>query len=206
MAESGDQAFEVVLEQSGRSLTVAADTTILDALLAAGCDPMFDCKRGECGVCAVPVIEGRLCRLLLAVGNKAAPFREWEIETLRLIGQDIWRIVNQRKLIGPATRDMTIQRVVAGVDHAAREPAAVQSHGWIEHLLRRFNPVDLARRVSPEALRIAQRTRVNFGIAAIGNRSHGRRLPVIRGGRTEPVIKIDLGQVIRPGMPGTSPA
>ena len=60
VAESGDQAFEVVLEQSGRSLTVAADTTILDALLAAGCDPMFDCKRGECGVCAVPVLDGEI--------------------------------------------------------------------------------------------------------------------------------------------------
>jgi vanillate O-demethylase ferredoxin subunit len=29
-------------------------------LLAAGCDPMFDCKRGECGVCAVPVLDGEI--------------------------------------------------------------------------------------------------------------------------------------------------
>ena len=58
--EAGDHAFEVVLAQSGRSLTVPPDKSILDCLIAAGCDPMFDCQRGECGVCAVPVIEGEI--------------------------------------------------------------------------------------------------------------------------------------------------
>jgi vanillate O-demethylase ferredoxin subunit len=58
--EAGDHAFEVVLAQSGRSLTVPADRSILDCLIDAGCDPMFDCKRGECGVCATPVIEGEI--------------------------------------------------------------------------------------------------------------------------------------------------
>jgi vanillate O-demethylase ferredoxin subunit len=57
-AEAGDQAFEVVLAQSGKQLTVAKDQTLLQALIDAGCDPMFDCQRGECGVCAVPVLEG----------------------------------------------------------------------------------------------------------------------------------------------------
>ncbi len=56
--EAGDQAFEVELAQSGTRLQVAADQTILDAMIAAGLDPMFDCKRGECGVCAVPVLSG----------------------------------------------------------------------------------------------------------------------------------------------------
>jgi vanillate O-demethylase ferredoxin subunit len=55
---AGDQAFEVVLSQSGKTLTVPADQTILQCLIDAGCDPLFDCQRGECGVCAVPVIEG----------------------------------------------------------------------------------------------------------------------------------------------------
>ncbi|HEY2977059.1 MAG TPA: 2Fe-2S iron-sulfur cluster-binding protein, partial [Burkholderiaceae bacterium] len=58
--EAGDHAFEVVLAQSGRSLTVPADRSILDCLIDAGCDPMFDCKRGECGVCATPVLEGEI--------------------------------------------------------------------------------------------------------------------------------------------------
>jgi vanillate O-demethylase ferredoxin subunit len=57
-AEAGDHAYDVVLAQSGRQLTVAADKTLLQALIDAGCDPMFDCQRGECGVCAVPVLEG----------------------------------------------------------------------------------------------------------------------------------------------------
>jgi ferredoxin-NADP reductase len=58
--DAGDHAFEVVLAQSGRSLTVPADRSILDCLIEAGCDPMFDCKRGECGVCATPVLEGEI--------------------------------------------------------------------------------------------------------------------------------------------------
>ena len=56
----GDHAFELVLEQSGRTLRVAANESILDALIKAGCDPLFDCKRGECGVCAVPVLDGEI--------------------------------------------------------------------------------------------------------------------------------------------------
>ena len=57
---AGDQAFELVLSQTGTTLTVPADKTILQCLIDTGCDPMFDCQRGECGVCAVPVIEGDL--------------------------------------------------------------------------------------------------------------------------------------------------
>jgi ferredoxin-NADP reductase len=59
-AEAGDHAFEVELAQSGKRLQVAADQTILDAMIGAGLDPMFDCKRGECGVCAVPVLSGAI--------------------------------------------------------------------------------------------------------------------------------------------------
>jgi len=58
--ESADHAFEVLLAQSGHSITVPADRSILDCLIDAGCDPMFDCKRGECGVCGTPVIEGEI--------------------------------------------------------------------------------------------------------------------------------------------------
>jgi len=57
---AGDHAFEVVLKLSGRSLTIPADRSILDCLIDAGCDPMFDCKRGECGVCQTTVVEGEI--------------------------------------------------------------------------------------------------------------------------------------------------
>jgi vanillate O-demethylase ferredoxin subunit len=59
-AEEGDHAFEVVLEQSGRSLTVPSGQSILDCLIDAGCDPLYDCKRGECGVCQVQVLDGEI--------------------------------------------------------------------------------------------------------------------------------------------------
>ena len=55
---AADRAFEVELRQSGRVLAVPAGQTILDAMLAAGLDPLYDCKRGECGVCQVPVLAG----------------------------------------------------------------------------------------------------------------------------------------------------
>ncbi|MET4575616.1 PDR/VanB family oxidoreductase [Ottowia thiooxydans] len=58
VAQAGDHAFEVVLSQSGQRFTVPADQSILECLIDHGCDPLFDCKRGECGVCAVPVLEG----------------------------------------------------------------------------------------------------------------------------------------------------
>ena len=58
VAEEGDQPIEVELAQSGQRFTVPADQSILDCLIEHGCDPMYDCKRGECGVCATPVLEG----------------------------------------------------------------------------------------------------------------------------------------------------
>ena len=73
-AQAGDQPFEVVLAQSGQTLSVPADQTLLDCLVAHGCDPLFDCQRGECGVCAVPVIEGEVDHRdhVLSASEKAA--------------------------------------------------------------------------------------------------------------------------------------
>ena len=57
-AEAGDRAFDVTLVQSGQTFTVPATQTVLDCLIEHGCDPLFDCKRGECGVCSTAVIDG----------------------------------------------------------------------------------------------------------------------------------------------------
>jgi ferredoxin-NADP reductase len=72
-AQAGDHAFEVVLAQSGKSYTVQSNQTILECLIDHGCDSLFDCKRGECGVCAVPVIEGEIDHrdYVLTAGEKA---------------------------------------------------------------------------------------------------------------------------------------
>lgn len=58
--EAGDHAFEVVLAQSGKSFMVPVGKSILDCLIELRLDPMYDCTRGECGVCAVPVLEGEI--------------------------------------------------------------------------------------------------------------------------------------------------
>lgn len=59
-ATEGDSAFDVVLAGSDRTLHIPADKSILEVLIEQGCDPMFDCKRGECGVCSTAVISGEI--------------------------------------------------------------------------------------------------------------------------------------------------
>jgi ferredoxin-NADP reductase len=54
----GDASFEVVLNGSGQTFLIPADKTILGVLIEAGLDPLHDCKRGDCGICQVGVIEG----------------------------------------------------------------------------------------------------------------------------------------------------
>lgn len=57
-ATAPDGSFEVVVKSTGKSYTVPPDKTIVDVLEAAGLDIMHDCKKGECGVCSVNVVEG----------------------------------------------------------------------------------------------------------------------------------------------------
>lgn len=54
-AETG---FEVELRASGVTLQVPAGQTVLEAMIEADLDPMFDCRRGDCGVCVAQVLEG----------------------------------------------------------------------------------------------------------------------------------------------------
>lgn len=56
--QAGDQPFEVVLKSSGESFLIPPGKTILDVLIEAGKDPLHDCKRGDCGICQVQVLEG----------------------------------------------------------------------------------------------------------------------------------------------------
>lgn len=56
--QAGDQSFEVVLKSSGESFVIPPSKTILDVLIAAGKEPLHDCKRGDCGICQVQVLEG----------------------------------------------------------------------------------------------------------------------------------------------------
>jgi ferredoxin-NADP reductase len=49
------EEFVVRIPELGVSARVPADSTILDALGAAGVDIMFDCLKGECGLCVVAI-------------------------------------------------------------------------------------------------------------------------------------------------------
>jgi len=52
-----NEAFWVRLPRHGVELQVPAERTLLDVLNDAGIDTLFDCRRGECGLCAVDVLE-----------------------------------------------------------------------------------------------------------------------------------------------------
>jgi vanillate O-demethylase ferredoxin subunit len=41
----------------GKQIVVPRNQTMLDALESAGVDMIFDCRRGECGLCAVKILE-----------------------------------------------------------------------------------------------------------------------------------------------------
>ncbi|WP_030856007.1 PDR/VanB family oxidoreductase [Streptomyces sp. NRRL S-37] len=53
-----DRAFEVVLARSGRTLTVAPDVSVLDAVRGAGVEVLHSCAEGTCGTCETEVLEG----------------------------------------------------------------------------------------------------------------------------------------------------
>ena len=50
--------FEVEISDTGQVVTVGADQSIIEALEAAGVDVMYDCQRGDCGICQCDVISG----------------------------------------------------------------------------------------------------------------------------------------------------
>jgi vanillate O-demethylase ferredoxin subunit len=53
-----DRPFEVELRSTGQVVGVAAGQSIIQALEAAGLDVLYDCQRGDCGICQCGVIEG----------------------------------------------------------------------------------------------------------------------------------------------------
>lgn len=61
---SGENAtqFNVTVVETGLTITVPANMTMLDALISADQPIMFDCRKGECGLCKVDIehLEGEL--------------------------------------------------------------------------------------------------------------------------------------------------
>ena len=56
------EPFWVELPRHGLRLQVPAERSLLDVLEDAGIDTLSDCKRGECGLCAVDIVsvQGRV--------------------------------------------------------------------------------------------------------------------------------------------------
>ncbi|MFD6923946.1 PDR/VanB family oxidoreductase [Streptomyces sp. NPDC059944] len=54
----GELEFEVVLERSGRTVTVAPGVSVLDTVRAAGVEVLFSCTEGTCGTCETDVLDG----------------------------------------------------------------------------------------------------------------------------------------------------
>ena len=54
----GTTAFEVELARSGRTLTVAPDVSVLDAVRDAGVELLYSCTEGTCGTCETDVLDG----------------------------------------------------------------------------------------------------------------------------------------------------
>lgn len=73
------QAFTVRIPRHDLSITVPADCTLLEALDAAGVQTLWDCKRGECGLCAMDVlaVDGEVDHrdVFLSAHEKAATTR-----------------------------------------------------------------------------------------------------------------------------------
>jgi vanillate O-demethylase ferredoxin subunit len=57
--QQDDGPLTVELSLSSMTIEVQPGTSILDALLAADAFVSYDCKRGECGNCYTPVLEGQ---------------------------------------------------------------------------------------------------------------------------------------------------
>ncbi|MFG3035644.1 PDR/VanB family oxidoreductase [Streptomyces sp. NPDC048330] len=59
-ATTGGTAFEVELRRSGRTVTVAADQSVLDAVRRELPDLTYSCRQGFCGTCQQRVLEGEV--------------------------------------------------------------------------------------------------------------------------------------------------
>ncbi|WP_434054320.1 MAG: PDR/VanB family oxidoreductase [Roseibium sp.] len=56
--QAGDTSFEVEVHETGQVVTVGPGQTIIEALEEVGLDVMYDCQRGDCGICQTDVISG----------------------------------------------------------------------------------------------------------------------------------------------------
>lgn len=57
-AQEGDAPFEVELASTGQVFAIPPGSSIIDVLEEEGVDLIYDCQRGDCGICQTDVISG----------------------------------------------------------------------------------------------------------------------------------------------------
>jgi len=80
-------------------------------------------------------------------------------------------VVDQREPVAVPGVDVAVERVVAGVEPTAGEPAVVRRVGAVERLRRYDVPVDRGRGLAPEAVRVREAAGVGVGVRT--GRGHG---------------------------------
>lgn len=56
--QPGDAAFEVEISSTGQVFSVPPGKSIIEVLEAGGVDLLYDCQRGDCGICQTAVLDG----------------------------------------------------------------------------------------------------------------------------------------------------
>ena len=56
--QSDDAPFEVEIHDTGEVFKIPVGKTIIDVLESQGKDLMYDCRRGDCGICQTDIISG----------------------------------------------------------------------------------------------------------------------------------------------------
>jgi ferredoxin-NADP reductase len=56
--DADETAFEVEVASTGQVFTIPPGRTIIEVLEEEGIDLMYDCQRGDCGICQTDVLEG----------------------------------------------------------------------------------------------------------------------------------------------------
>ena len=149
------QTFRVQVPRHGLDIQVPSDVSLLDALEAAGVPALSDCRRGECGLCALNVlaVEGSVDHrdVYLSPQERQANQRICACVS-RVVGVDHGGLGLARRrmsLTGGAALDAKPhqQRHKAdqqrGIDHHARDVQPAK--GW--HLHRAGGPALSAQRV-----------------------------------------------------------
>lgn len=57
-AEASDKSFEVEISSTGQVFTIPPGKSIIEVLEEEGVDLIYDCQRGDCGICQTNVLSG----------------------------------------------------------------------------------------------------------------------------------------------------